>query len=456
MMISKATIALAGILALPYLASNASAQDRRTVKEPVIPPVCATVEARLVAVGDSTVAAADEGRLDTERIQAALDRCPRGRAVKLAPAGKAGAFLAGPLTLRAGVTLLVDRGAILFGSRDPRVYDLDKPGRCGTVDRTGHGCRPLIGGNNIAGAAVMGDGVIDGRGWAKPLGVDTSWWGLAEIARAGGSQNVPRIMHLVRANDFTLYRITLRNSANFHVMYSNGDGFTVWGVKVWSPEDARNSDGIDPQNSTNVTITRSFIHTGDDNVAIKAGGGPAANMTISHNHFYTGHGMSIGSETNGGVRAIRVSDLSIDGADNGLRIKSNETRGGIVRDVVYENVCIRNSPNPILMDTHYSFLNEAHGLVPDFRDVTLRNVRIAGKGKITLDGYDAARKLGIAFDGVTLEDASKIKVVAQHADVQLGPGPVNFMPAGEDVSVTGAPGMAKAAPCEGRFPEFPK
>jgi polygalacturonase len=38
-------------------------------------------------------------------------------------------------------------------------------------------------------------------------------------------------------------------------------------------------------------------------------------MTIAHNHFYTGHGISIGSETNGGADTIRVTDLSIDGAD---------------------------------------------------------------------------------------------------------------------------------------------
>ena len=38
--------------------------------------------------------------------------------------------------------------------------------------------------------------------------------------------------------------------------------------------------------------------------------------------------MSIGSNTNGGVRAVRVTDLTIDGADNGLRIKSDRSRGG--------------------------------------------------------------------------------------------------------------------------------
>ncbi len=60
-------------------------------------------------------------------------------------------------------------------------------------------------------------------------------------------------------------------------------------------------------------------------------------MSVIHNHFYWGHGMSIGSETNGGVSKIRVSDLSLDGPDNGIRIKSNGSRGGLVHDVVYDD-----------------------------------------------------------------------------------------------------------------------
>src|SRR5581483_6677925 len=105
----------------------------------------------------------------------------------------------------------------------------------------------------------------------------------------------PRLVVLSHCNNFTLYRVTLRNSPNFHVYYGHGDGFTAWGVIIDSPKTARNTDDIDPGNSTNVTITHCYIHAGDDNVAIKAGDTDAStNMTIAHNHFYTGHGMSIG------------------------------------------------------------------------------------------------------------------------------------------------------------------
>jgi len=50
---------------------------------------------------------------------------------------------------------------------------------------------------------------------------------------------------------------------------------------------------------------------------------PIDNIVVAHNHFGNGHGMSIGSETNGGVKNVKVCDLSLDGTGNGLRIKSD-------------------------------------------------------------------------------------------------------------------------------------
>src|SRR5258708_9783901 len=287
---------------------GALGQDTRKVAEPVIPAACASLPAALSDQG-TVLTDTDESRLDTKRIQDALDACSPGKAVVLKPDGAHNAFLSGPLQLRRGVTLVWDGGAILLASRDPRLDDL-RPGACGTVDEQGRGCKPLIGGNGVADASVMGDGVIDGRGAAKLLGRDVTWWDLAEQARKGGNQNCPRIMVLNHCDNFTLYRIALRNSPNFHVSYSGGNGFTVWGVKVYSPKrGARNTDGIDPGTSTNVTITHSYIHAGDDNVAIKAGSGnPTTHMTIAHNHFYAAHAISTGTHTTRRANAIPPTD----------------------------------------------------------------------------------------------------------------------------------------------------
>jgi polygalacturonase len=445
------------------------AQDTRVVKEPKIPAACVVLKAELttaVATGGEIEARAEisgagqAALVDTARIQAALDHCGKGMAVELAADGEKAAFLVGPIQLRAGVVLLVDKGVTLYGTRNPEYYAV-MPGSCGVVnDDSASGCRPLIAVVNATGSGIMGDGAIDGQGGAH-LMVDgkaaaKSWWDLAEDARNAGRQQVPRMIDTDLSDDFTLYRITLRNSANFHVAFHRGDGLTVWGVKIDTPKTARNTDGIDPAQARNITVTQSYIRTGDDNIALKAGDGPTTNVSIVHDHFYWGHGVSIGSETNGGVSGVRVTDLSLDGPDNGIRIKSNASRGGLVEDVVYEDVCVRDSKNPIFFDTTYTFPGKAVGMIPVYQDITLRDVRIVGGGRIQLNGFDTTHRIGVTLDGVvTLDGEKAYKASAIHTDLTLGPGPMNLVFTGDDSTVTGKAGSGKVEGCVGKFVGFP-
>ena len=441
------------LAAAPFLA----AQDTRTVTEPSLPPVCSSLEAQLTANGHA-IARVDEEKLDTSRIQKALDSCGKGQAVMLQRSGPNNAFLSGPLELREGVTLIVDKGTTLFATRDTVLYE-KSPGSCGVVNDSGSGCNPLISARHVSGAGVMGDGIIDGRGGEKILGKDVTWWDLAEQARSGGRQQVPRLIVADAADNFTIYRITLKNSPNFHIVYNRGDGFTVWGLKIDTPKrGARNTDGVDPgAGSKNITITNSYIRTGDDNVAIKGSPGGVTNMTVSHNHFYWGHGMSIGSETNGGVSKIRVVDLSLDGPDNGIRIKSNGSRGGLVHDVIYDDVCVRDSPNPITLDTGYTAAGTVKGnSPPTMRDITLHNVRVSGGGKISFKGYAKEYRVGVTLDNVFVTDPATYSYSIHHADFLLGPGPVNLKLAGSiDSTVEGTSGKGTPASCKDKFVPFP-
>ncbi len=458
----KHPLLLLGVLTLA--SASLTAQDTRTVTEPVLPAACATLDAKLTSTGHSLLPA-DETKLDTDRIQKAIDACGKGKAVVLRVAGKSNAFLSGPLELREGVTLTIDKGVTLYASRDPAVFEVS-PGSCGKVATGGgRGCKPLITVSHVAGAGVMGDGTIDGRGGEKMLNKDKSWWDLAEDARAGGSQQVFRLIVCTFADNFTLYRITLKNSPNFHVTYNNGNGFTVWGIKLDTPQRlARNTDGVDPGGgSKNITITHSFIRTGDDNVAIKGGAGGVTNMTVSHDHFYWGHGMSIGSETNGGVSALLVTDLSLDGPDSGIRIKSMGTRGGLVHDLVYQDICIRNSLRPIDITMAYAANGPVKGpSPPTFRDVTLRNIRISGGGKILFDGYDHDHRAQINLDGVYLTDSAApdkpYTYTFDYADITYAPGGsnINLPTPATDVTITGKPSEGKPASCTEKFAPFPQ
>jgi polygalacturonase len=457
------------------IASSLPAQDTRNVIEPFFPQLCTTLDAQLQTSGRS-LAPGDEQKLDTARIQKAIDKCGKGRGVLLHVDEANNAFLSGPLDLRPDVTLIVGVGVTLFASRDPALFAVS-PGSCGIVSHSPgpRGCKPLISVDHASDSAIMGDGVIDGRGGEKMLGSDYSWWDLAEQARPGDGQQVPRLIVANDSGNFTLYRITLKNSPNFHVVFNHADGFTVWGLKIDTPKRlARNTDGVDPGNGArNITITHSYIRAGDDNVAIKGGPGGATNMTISHDHFYWGHGMSIGSETNGGVSKIRVFDLSLDGPDNGIRIKSNGSRGGLTEDVVYDDVCIRNSPNPITLDTAYSAAGALQGdSLPTMRGITLHNVRLLGGGKITFNGYDPTHRIAATLDGVQIVDQSSYTYELNHADLTLGPGPTNLqLPAGPDSTspgsanpgststdstIKGSPAEGNPASCADKFLPFPQ
>jgi polygalacturonase len=167
--------------------------------------------------------------------------------------------------------------------------------------------------------------------------------------------------------------------------------------------------------------------------------------------------MSIGSETNGGVTKIRVTDLSLDGTDSGIRIKSNGSRGGLVHDVVYDDVCIRDSPNPISLDTGYTANGPVQGTsLPTFRDITIRNTRISGGGKLSFNGYDQNHRIATTLDNVQTTDDREYTCSLEHADITLGPGPVNLtFPAGTDSTLHVTPAKGSAASCQEKFMPFP-
>jgi polygalacturonase len=168
--------------------------------------------------------------------------------------------------------------------------------------------------------------------------------------------------------------------------------------------------------------------------------------------------MSIGSETDGGVSRIRVTDLSLDGPDNGIRIKSNGSRGGLIQNVIYDDVCIRNSANPITLDAAYTAAGTLQGsLPPTMREITLRNVRISGGGKITFNGYDSTHRIAAALDGVQITDSAHYGYELNHSDISLGPTPTNLhLPTGEDSTIKGAPAEGDPSGCADKFVPFPQ
>jgi polygalacturonase len=497
------------ILVAAAVASVGEAQDRRQVTEPTTPspPYCQVLLANLPALSPNAFTpprsfadSIENSPPDTARINQAILQCSQVSAqsnfaipavVQLAANFSNVSFLSGPILMQSGVTLLVAPGVTLYASRNANEYYLSPPTQstCGTLDAaSSSGCKNWITINSgssrrAKNISFVGPGTIDGRGDAVITFTDGSganknqtlacapvctWWDLAHQADLlSTNQNNPRMMQLNDTDNTVLYNINLRNSAKFHVATTRANGFTVWGVSVFSPEGvSRNTDAFDP-NGADWTITRSYISVDDDNVAIKGGTVLANNatsasfFTIAHNHFYTGHGMSIGSETNAGVSDIQVTDLTIDGTDNGLRIKSDRSRGGIVQRVSYSDVCMRNidrrnlGGGALLFSAYYT-PNAVGNLFPDYRSVEVHNVHSITPSKQFFVGYDAAHPLNIQLDNVIVDNQDPTEITASDTVITLGPGPVNFTPSGTNVTVFNQISLPQEAPldCTNRFVPF--
>jgi polygalacturonase len=503
----------------------AAAQDTRVVTEPSIPKTCYVLFARQMSGNIHGNDYAPEN-LDTARIQQALDACAPNHSVELAAEQPAGpneptlnAFVTGPLQLRDGVTLHVDAHVTLYGSRDPRVYDYpdpdakpgrpgrsSPPGKCGTreprvlpgpsVSMSGalrpvtiNGCRPLISASFVKGAGVMGEGTIDGRGYGRLLGARYSWWQLARAAEPKDDRYYSvKLIVADHADNFTLYGIHLVNSPNYHVVVAHTNGFTAWGVHLQTPVvkeyvgdddddddspkdgpvDARNTDGIDPGTSQNITIAHSWIDNGDDNIAIKQG---VTHMSVLDDHFYNGHGMSIGSETVLGQSFLLVDGLTEEHTTSGIRIKSNVTRGGSVHDLTYQNICMKDVAIPIAISPYYTNMTvepfedpKYEGFqIPDYKAITLKNIFAEMPGDVLIAGLNDEHRTGITLDNVQITGIRQAQVHLAFDDfISVGTG-ANFKLIGKNISVkemaasgisgpgTSAPGIAAPNPCTGKF-----
>ncbi|MGA3047974.1 MAG: glycosyl hydrolase family 28 protein [Terracidiphilus sp.] len=448
------------IIALNLIVMGAIAQDTRKVSEPVIPASCVVLKAQLHATNNS-LAEADEVKTDSERIQKALDGCGSGKAVELKADGVNNAFLSGPLELRDGVTLLIDKSVTLYASRNPRDFDT-APGGCGTSGPESRPCKPLIGIHDVKNAAVMGEGVIDGRGDKGVLGKSYTWWQQSRAAEPTNMRySAPKLITANHADGLVLYGIRLHNAPNYHVTVSNTDGFTAWGVHLLTPTvrgtDARNTDGIDPGSSENVTITKSWIDNGDDNIAIKTG---VHHMSVLDNHFYSGHGMSMGSETNTSDGDILVDKLTLDHTTSGIRIKSNVQRGGPVRNVTYRHLCMRDVAVPVSISPFYNGQTtdgiEDLGLkgdrIPDYKGIHLEDVHSLTPGIVQVAGLNADHITEISFDGVMVNDVKPEQVRARFAYITIGADGANFAFTGEGVTVhSQSQKQPKVSACDGVF-----
>jgi polygalacturonase len=375
----------------------------------------------------------DGKTLDTEAIQKALDECGKaGGTVRFS----AGTYLSKPITIRGSkTTVLLEEGAKLLATGEQAAFL--KEGTDWLKAESSSDFIPFISGKRLNDVTITGKGIIDGNG--------ENWWGPAEDARRkkpGYTLPRPNLIVLQYCKNLRLEKITLQNSPKFHFVPTDSEDVVVEGVTVKAPPRSANTDAIDPSRCRRVLITKCDIDVGDDNIAIKSGHKVSGHefacedITVTDCIFRHGHGMSIGSETQGGVRKVTVKNCTFEGTENGLRIKSRLDRGGVVEDISYSDITMKNVNPAIVLSCNYggtSAGDAVQGTTPKldaprpFTETTpvYRNIRISNltatceRSAGIIEGLPESKISNVVLENVKITAATTGLKITEAKSVQL-------------------------------------
>jgi polygalacturonase len=362
-------------------------------------------------------AIADGSASTTKRLQAAIDAAASaGGGTVFVPAGT---YVTGTLWMKSNVTLYIDAGATLLGSKDKAEFpewisEWEGPG----VPREFRRYAPLFAGEKLENVALVGRGTIDARG--------EMWWDMqrAEKKASGSEMMRPRTFRLVNSRNILIEGLTFKRSPYWTLSPLACENVTISKVTIINPPDSPNTDGINPESCRNVRISDCHVDVGDDCITIKSGKEsdgrrelwPCENITITNCTLVHGHGgVVFGSEMSGSVRNVTISNCVFVGTDRGLRFKARRGRGGVVEDIRANNLVMDGVLCPIAVNLFYgpgawkdkkvtdqsAFPVDAG--TPRFRrlrfsNITARNVKYAAAFMI---GLPEMHIEDVAFDNVS-------------------------------------------------------
>ncbi|CAN1146462.1 unnamed protein product [Linum perenne] len=184
---------------------------------------------------------------------------------------------------------------------------------------------------------------------------------------------------IIQSRNVVVKGLTSLNSQMFHIAIDHCHNVLLKKIHIQAPSRSLNTDGIHIQSSEGITISGAVIKTGDDCIAIGPG---TKNLRIRGIKCGPGHGISIGSlalhEHEDGVENVIVTDSTITGAQNGVRIKSwGRKTTSFVRNVMFQNILMENVYNPIIIDQNYCPYNKncpGKGSGVKITGITYRNI----------------------------------------------------------------------------------
>ena len=399
------------LVAMSAQANGWNEQQYKQIEQSIRMPQFANREFPITKYGAKPTNTAAKNQ---KAIQKAIDTCSKkggGRVV--VPAGQH--FLTAAITLKSGVNLVINEGAVLEFAFEPELYPI-VPTRWEGLDCWN--LSPLIYAYQAKDIAITGKGTIDGGG------SNETWWpwcgskkfGMKE---GGIAQNMgararllkqaedgvdmderrfgptdglrPQMVNFNLCEGVLIEGVTLLRSPFWVLHPVLCQDVTVRGVHI--NNDGPNGDGCDPESCDRVLIENCFFNTGDDCIAIKSGrnndgreggqgryaGRPSKNIIIRNCEMQNGHGgIVIGSEISGGCQNVFAENCRMDSPslDRVLRIKSNSCRGGVIENINMRNITVGQCREAVLkINTDYDPREVCcRGFNPTVRNVWMENV----------------------------------------------------------------------------------
>jgi polygalacturonase len=318
----------------------------------------------------------------------------------------AGEWLTGTIHLKSNVNLHLQKNAVLLFSDNPEDY-------LPAVHTSWEGLEcynyaPLVYVYECENVAITGEGELRAKmdfwktWFSRPPGHMNSLKWLYEAAvknvpvedrrMVNDTANMrPHFIQFNRSEHILLDGVRITNSPFWTIHPYLCKDVVIRNVQVCAH--GHNNDGVDPEMTQNMLIENCVFDQGDDAIAVKSGRNqdawrlntPTRNLVIRNCLVKNGHQLlAIGSELSGGIENVYMDNCTVaDGANmfHLVFIKTNERRGGYVKNIYVENVRADKMSEGIL-GIETDVLYQWRDLVPTYEtrltpitDIFLENIQ---------------------------------------------------------------------------------
>lgn len=364
--------------------------------------------------------------LSTNGIQEAIDTAALSCGEVYLPSGT---YLTGALFLKSNINFYLEKGAVLLGTTEESEYPFVFSRVAGIEMEWPAGILNVLHKSNVK---IYGEGTINGQGeywWNKYWGEDRRGGMRREYEEKGLRWAVDydctrtRNVIVFESQDIVLEDFSCIRSGfwNVHLCYS--ENITVRNLTI-DENQGPSTDGIDIDSCKRVLVENCTISCNDDNICIKSGrdaDGLRVNricedIIIRNCKLLLGAGITLGSETSGGMRNIAIRGIEFDGTECGFRLKSARTRGGVIQDITVENLDMMDVSYPFSFQFNWNPAYSYCQVPKDYVAEIPKRWRLLTKKVSKEKGMPYARN--IVIKGVKSKYRKKYKGISEAFDIQ--------------------------------------